>query len=352
MNKSLSFNNVLHVSPYYKLKGGMPSVIYNYKTNSKESFKYFYSMYFSNKVLNVFIFPLIIIHYLVLIANSTIKVVHLHCATKGSFYRKYIFFKIARLFNKKAVFHIHSGEFHLFYLNSNTIIKKMIEKVLIESNAVIVLTNEWKKYFSENFIVTNIVIINNIVSSQEKKEKKINHQLNLLFLGIIGNRKGIFDLMNSIEKFKDRFKGRVKLFIGGIGEIKKLEKKIKESKLEDVVSYLGWVKGNEKQKLLELCDVVILPSHYEGLPISLLEGMSFGKPLIATHAAGSSDILKHNINGMHVEVGNIDSIANAIQYYIDNKNMIKVHGDESYAIVKNYFPEVVFKELSLLYNSI
>jgi len=348
----INFNHVLHVSPYSKLKGGIASVIYNYKTNSKESFKYFYSMYFSNKLLNVLIFPLIIIHYLVLIINPTIKVVHLHCAKKGSFYRKYIFFKIARLFNKKVVFHIHSGEFHLFYLNSNTIIKRMIEKILVESDAVIVLTNDWKEYFSENFITTNIVTVNNIVPFQEKNATIVNHKLHLLFLGRIGNRKGIFDLIDSIKKYKDRFKGSIKLFIGGDGEIKKLKKKIIESKLEDEVTYLGWVKGDEKQELLEKCDIIILPTYVEGLSITLLEGMSFGKALISTNTGGVNRLLVNNKNGIKIEPGDIDSMADAIQYYIDNKNMIKIHGDESYNIVKNFFPEVVFKQLSKLYNSI
>ena len=88
------------------------------------------------------------------------------------------------------------------------------------------------------------------------------------------------------------------------------------------------------------------------MPISLLEGMSFGKPIISTRIKGISDILEHNKNGLLINTGDIDSIARAIEYYIDNKNMIKIHGDESYNIVKNYFPEVVFKQLSQLYNSI
>lgn len=352
MNKNLSFNNVLHVSPYYKLKGGIASVIYNYKTNSKENFKYFYSMYFSNKLLNVFIFPLIIIHYLVLIINPTIKVVHLHCAKKGSFYRKYFFLKIARLFNKKVVFHIHSGEFHLFYLNSNIVIQRMIKKVLIESNAVVVLTTDWKYYYSEKFMINNLVVINNLVPFQDKNATIVNPKLHLLFLGRITNRKGIFDLIDSIKKYKDKFTGHIKLFIGGDGEIKKLQKKIKESKLEDEVTYLGWVKGEKKQKLLEQCDIIILPTYFEGLPITLLEGMSFGKALISTNTEGVNALLANNKNGIKIDAGDIDGIADAIQYYIDNKNMIKVHGDESYNIVKSYFPEFIFKQLYQLYHSI
>ena len=77
---------------------------------------------------------------------------------------------------------------------------------------------------------------------------------------------------------------------------------------------------------------------------------------IGMHKTGTSTIQKslhgYNKNGIKIETGDIDSMADAIQYYIDNKNMIKIHGDESYNIVKNYFPEVVFKQLSQLYNSI
>ncbi|MEE2954233.1 MAG: glycosyltransferase family 4 protein [Bacteroidota bacterium] len=352
MDKDLSFNNVLHVSPYYKLKGGVSSVIHNYKTNNKDSFKHFYSMYFSNKLLNVFVFPLILTHYLVLIINPTIKIVHLHCAKKGSFYRKYIFLKIAVFFNKKVVFHIHSGQFYSFYLDSNSFVKKRIEQVLIKSDAVVVLTNYWKDYFYSKFIINNLVVVNNLVPFQEKKEKNINPKLQLLFLGDIGKRKGIFDLLDSIEKYKDEFSGQIKLFVAGIGERNKIINKIKEYELEDDITYLGWISGLEKQKVIEKSDIIVLPSYAEGLPMALLEAMSFSMPVISSNIIGILDILENNKNGKVIIPGDIDSIACAINYYIDNKKMIAIHGDESYNIAKNYFPTPIFQQLSQLYKSI
>ena len=170
--------------------------------------------------------------------------------------------------------------------------------------------------------------------------------------GKIGNRKGVFDLIDSIKKYKDKFSGEIKLFIGGDGETKKLQKKIKESELENEITYVGWIRDNEKKELLEKCDVIILPTNFEALSITLLEGMSFSKPLISTNVGAAGSLLVNKKNGIKINAGDIDDIANAIQYYIDNKKMIKIHGDESYKIVKDYFPEVVFKQLCKLYNNI
>ena len=95
-----------------------------------------------------------------------------------------------------------------------------------------------------------------------------------------------------------------------------------------------------------------MPTYFEALSITLLEGMSFSKPLISTNVGAAGSLLINKKNGIKIKGGDLDDIANAIQYYIDNKKMIKIHGDESYKIVKDYFPEVVFKQLYKLYNNI
>src|SRR5699024_4694239 len=95
--------------------------------------------------------------------------------------------------------------------------------------------------------------------------------LKLLFLGRIVEPKGIFDLLDVMIKHRDELKGRVVLHIGGSDEKKMISKLIRENHLEGYIVFEGWVKGKDKERLLSTSDVFVLPSHREGMPVSLLE---------------------------------------------------------------------------------
>ena len=97
---------------------------------------------------------------------------------------------------------------------------------------------------------------------------------------------------------------------------------------------------------------MLLPSYNEGLPISLLEALSYKMPLISTHVGGISEILEHKKNGFVVEAGNIDQITESLRFYLENKSLIKLHGDNSYRIANKYFPEFVFNQLDKIYKDL
>ena len=59
--------------------------------------------------------------------------------------------------------------------------------------------------------------------------------------------------------------------------------------LEGLVEFKGWVTGHEKDDLLQFADVFVLPSYYEGLPVAILEAMSYGKAVISTTVGGISE---------------------------------------------------------------
>lgn len=103
----------------------------------------------------------------------------------------------------------------------------------------------------------------------------------------IGHNKGIYDLIGVIALHKKEFHGRQKLRVGGNGEVDKVKILIKEKKISDIVSYEGWVSGGRKVELLDVSDAYILPSYKEGLPISILEAMSYGLPMISTKVSDS-----------------------------------------------------------------
>lgn len=354
MHKLKLFDSVLFVGPNYKSrKGGVSSVLRTYSDNI-ENFNFYPSVFFTNVIINTILFPINIFGFLITLTfNNNIEIVHIHGASRGSFYRKYIFFLICKLFRKKVVYHIHGGKFHVFYSSSHGFIKKRIRQFINKSDALAVLSEEWKAYYLANFEQNQIFIVNNIVDFVKTKMNCITmEKVYMLFLGKLGPNKGIFDLLQVILENKEYFQENVKLTIGGDGEAEKLQNIIADHNLNDIVEYVGWVNGQDKQELLSKANIMILPSYNEGLPISLLEAMSYSMPIISTKVGGIPQILKDGLNGKFVEPGNKEQIFQAIKFYVENKSYILEHGQNSYQLVRDFFPEKVISTLQDIYQNI
>jgi glycosyltransferase involved in cell wall biosynthesis len=347
---------VLYVSPHYKSKGGIASVVSQYKKYIGKDFRHFSTIDYSNNLLNVLIFPIKILYFIIyLFINREIKIVHIHGASRGSFYRKYIIFLISKhFFNKKVIYHIHGGEYHLFIDEVSFMVRKKINSFIENTDTLITLSNEWKIFFSNTFNCNSIEIVNNIVPFCDSKEKKENEGtlIRFLFLGNINKGKGIFDVLESVKKNKELFENKIKIKIAGDGEVELLKSIISDYNISNIVEYIGWVTGEEKNLLFLKSDIMLLPSYNEGLPISLLEALSYNMPLISAHVGGISEILEHKRNGFVVDPGNIDQITESLIFYLENKSLIKLHGDNSYQIANRYFPEFVFSQLNNIYKDL
>ena len=352
----MNYRQVLYISPNPKLKGGIASVVRQYKTYIGKDFRHFSTIDCSNNLLNVLSFPIKILYFIIyLFINREIKIVHIHGASRGSFYRKYIIFLISKhFFDKKVIYHIHGGEFHLFIDEVTLIIRKKINSFIENTDGLITLSKQWKLFFSNTFKHKSIEIVNNIVPfcNLEEKKKNESHLIRLLFLGKVSKGKGIFDVLESVKQNKKLFENKIQIIIGGDGEVEKLKQIISEYNLSDTVEYVGWVSGEKKRELFVNSDVMLLPSYNEGLPISLLEALSYKMPLISTHVGGISEILEHKKNGYVVEPGNIEQITDSLKFYLQHKSLIKLQGNNSYEIANRYFPETVFNQLDKIYKEL
>ncbi len=250
------------------------------------------------------------------------------------------------------LYHIHGGGFHVFYENSNAFVKKQIRYFINNVDCLICLSVQWKTFFTENFNPKRIEIIANIIDypvvyKSIPKEK----ELVFLFLGYIHKQKGIFDLLELIADNKEKYSGKIKIVIGGNGEVEKLRRLITENQLSPIVEFVGWVTKDEKANWLKKTDVYILPSYYEGLPISILEAMSYGHPIISTNVGGIPEIVKTNKNGILITPGNFNEIEEAIDFFVNKPEQIKVFGQVSKQLVKKHLPNSVISELVNIYNS-
>jgi len=118
----------------------------------------------------------------------------------------------------------------------------------------------------------------------------------VLFLGRIERRKGIFDLLDAVAALRAHIPD-LELVCAGDGDPGPVARYAERLGIEDAVSLPGWVGSAEKQSLMNLAAVYVLPSYAEGLPVSLLEAMAAGVPVAATSVGGIPDVVADGING-------------------------------------------------------
>lgn len=185
-------------------------------------------------------------------------------------------------------------------------------------------------------------------SSEEQRTD--DGKLHLMYMGEISMRKGGFDLLKAIAENKEYFTDKLTLRMGGNEVDGDIKAYIRENGLEDFVTYEGWIAGQKKIDCLNWEDVYILPSYNEGLPIAILEAMAYSHPVISTPVGGIPEVIKDGVNGKLVKPGDVNGIADAIRYYIEHNDRIPLEGKNAFEVVKDFFPEKVFYDLSTIYK--
>ena len=353
IDKKMS-SQILMVGVYYKnnAPGGMASVVATYDRHF-DHLRYISTWKWSNKLVKIYYaIQSISLFTILLTFDRRIKIIHIHGAAHNSFFRKKIFIDLAHHYKKKIVYHIHASQFKVFFEESDK--KEVIIKTILKCDKLIVLSKSWAAYFINKGIpAKKIEILNNIVPKPKLNKKDLtDNRVKFLFLGEIGNRKGIFDLLTAIKENKGKLEDKILLSVGGNGEVERLKQFIDENELGGLVRFLGWVSGEKKIDELNATDVYILPSHNEGLPISILEAFSYGLPVISTPVGGIPEIVETGKNGILVEPGNVNQIKDALLFFVNQKSAISQFGDQNREIVKDFYPETVISSLNNVYKEL
>lgn len=343
-------SKVLTISQdYLPPRGGIAQVVYSYDNFVFENFK---SLRIKKRK-NIWISRLHIIITMLklttlLIFDRNIKIVHIHTASYNRFYFNTYYLRIAKLFNKKVIMHIHGGGFAKYYETKPQWIKSMLDKC----DVVVALTSFWERFFKEKVGCKNVIQINNIIEEpQYKATTKDNTCKHLLFLGKICNDKGIYDLIEVIKEHRIEFDGKLVLHIGGGGEVDKLNTIIENEALQDIIKYEGWINGDKKISLFNQCDVYVLPSYIEGLPISILEALSYGHYIISTTIGGIPEIIKNKEEGVLFTPGDKEALYNILKEVISNNTLLE-NKEKRIEISNKHTPKEVAKELLSMYKKL
>lgn len=248
-------------------------------------------------------------------------VVHIHMSYKGSFYRKYLIHKLCKKYDVPDVIHLHGSEFQKWYNESNSSTKKKIRNLLAESSAFIVLGDKWNKAVKEIEPATRTVVVSNTVHIPDYITSWDGDTFQILFLGVLIKRKGVADLIQAISLLKKEGRlNNLKFIIAGSGsEEDNLKQQASKLEVEHWIEFAGWTDGKAKERYLKESQALVLPSYNEGLPIAVLEAISYGLPVIATDVGDMAAAVREGENGFLIKPGDVSALADKIKKITEDK---------------------------------
>jgi glycosyltransferase involved in cell wall biosynthesis len=277
---------------------------------------------------------------------------HVHAASRNSFYRKSLFILTAITIGVPYILHLHGGEFKVFYTKEcGPLKRKFVSFIFARSAHVIALSDGWKQWLEDTLGLNNVVRIYNpvvIPTNALGTERTINNRL--LFLGRISRSKGVYDLLEAVSILVKRHP-RLTLLLGGDGEIDQAVTTAKSIGIEQNMNLLGWVSGAEKERHLSESSVFVLPSYNEGLPMGALEAMAYGLPVIATPVGGIPEAISSGESGILVDPGDVTALAEAIESLLGDQEKRTAMGKAARSTAEKIFSaDIILDQIADLYT--
>lgn len=251
-------------------------------------------------------------------------IVYVHVAERGSAFRQAMTTAIAVLLGKPVILHSHSADFHTFYANTPHAIRVCLSWIFRKSTRFIVLSHSWKNFYIENLglATEQIIVLPNPVKFPPQTLQPVHTgKVSFLFLGKIGERKGAFDLISAFAAIPLAQRNNAELVIAGDGEGARARQLVEQLSLTQSVKILDWVDEQQRDELLTHANVFVLPSYNEGLPMAMLEAMSWGLPVITTPVGGIPELISTAENGLLIAPGKIEQLSAAMQSLIENEQL-------------------------------
>jgi glycosyltransferase involved in cell wall biosynthesis len=259
-------------------------------------------------------------HFVALLLRVRPHVVHIATAYGLSFVKQGIAVVLAKALRTRVVLAPHCSYARL--LPNTGLWRAYSRFVLRRCNGLIALSKEWlalRQWLPGCLVeyLPNAIDLKPYRDLSRPRAKDEGSGVRILFLGHIGQDKGSFDLVEAARQLKRtlvpipwhiELRGETLL----PGELEQVQRRINESVLQEQVHIRPPVFDADKVACLARADLFVLPSHHEGMPVSLIEAMAAGLPVVATNVGGIPDLVTDGENGLLVPPGQPTVLAEAL----------------------------------------
>ncbi|GHU61323.1 polysaccharide biosynthesis protein [Clostridia bacterium] len=337
------------------VKGGMVSVMKNYLQYTKwGEFEIIYVPTHIEKAK-----PLLVLYFGVawfkicmLLLLRRIDIAYLHTAERGSFFRKAFLVQTCKKFHIKTIMHHHAAEFEYFYQSLSLKKKQYVKQILENVNLNVVLSSRLVPMILDKAPRAKVTVLYNAVKTSRENQYSLSAK-NILFLGRLGERKGIYNLLEVLHNLDRQLPPHAKVYLCGDGELDLVKKKIRDLSLTHRIAHVGWVDGMQKREFMLNSAMHILPSYQEGLPMSILETMSYGIPNISTKIASIPEVIEDKKNGFLISPGNQKELTKAIRELMENPMLREEFSNQSFRLIQEKFSlEEHMRKVKMILHSV
>jgi glycosyltransferase involved in cell wall biosynthesis len=261
--------------------------------------------------------------FVVLWRHPTLRLIHIHSSAGTPLFEKGVFILLSILWRKRVLLHVHGGRFRELWSKYGPFRRGLTRAILARCHGVIVLSDTWLPFYrnelgyrGELHCLPNSVPVERVAAEHE------DERVRLLYVGHLKPEKGLLDLRQAWALLPESVRQNTCLLLMGEGDTPENEKLVKEAYADlppEQVQFLGALSGHQKWVAFARSSALVLPSHSEDLPLTLLEGMALGLPLIATRVGAIPSLVIHEKEGLLVEAHDIGELAKALERIITSR---------------------------------
>lgn len=349
---------VLVVGPVPPPEGGIASVLQDI-VNSELSLSYQFDLFPRQPSLpeelrtslqrNVFRMRRFLAFFSVLLRNRYC-LVHIH--SPGSvFLGTIIFTALAKLARVPVLVHLHGTDWQLFYPKASRFRKMYTRLGLRLPERVLVLYDLWEHEIRQIVPHARVEVLRNLVHDapppshdriQEVRSRWgiAQNETMVVTVGAVDRRKGTLDILEAAANLADREPDITFVQVGGEvrpGEFAEAQIQRQLLGVERSVVFTGEVPRASIPGLLAAADVFLLPSYSEGMPISILEAMRAGLPIVTTPVASIPQMLATERSRLFIQPGSPDQIVAALITLRHDKDLREDLGRNARAVFEERF---------------
>lgn len=260
--------------------------------------------------------------------------------------------------NIPAVFTAHGWAFTSGVSPAKRIIYAAIEHIMLVITRKVICVSEFdrqlaKRWFLHNYsriVTVHNGIVDKTFNSNIAREDFL--PLKLVSVARFSHQKNNLELIRAVEQINKLYSGSLQLNMVGDGPLlSEAQAYVTSHKLENDVHFLG--RRTDVDDILNLNDIFCLISNYEGLPISIIEAMRAGMPIIASDVGGVNELVQDDVNGFLIPRGNISELVDKLKYILEHKELIKSMGEASRKIYEEeYTADKMNQKILSVYNEV